>query len=59
MKKIFEKHECFFCILLIIAYVIINSYCMQNFGLTSPLSLLINTVFSVFLILLMIIKVSL
>jgi hypothetical protein len=34
MKNIFEKHETLFCILLIILYVVINSYCIQNFGVT-------------------------
>lgn len=31
MKKIFEKNELFFCILLIIVYVVSNSYGVQNF----------------------------
>lgn len=55
MKKIFEKHETLFCILLIVAYVIINSYCMQNFGYTSLISVIINTVFSILLIILMVV----
>ena len=55
MKQIFEKNETLFCILLILLYVIINSYCMQNFGLTDYRSAIINTIFSIFLILLMII----
>lgn len=55
MKKIFEKKETLFCILLIVAYVIINSYCIQNFGLTDYRSLFINTIFSIILILLMIV----
>ncbi len=54
-KKIFEKKETLFCILLIVAYVIINSYCIQNFGLTDYRSLIINTIFSIILILLMIV----
>ena len=29
MKQKFEKNETLFCILLIIAYVLVNSYCMQ------------------------------
>ena len=33
MKKIFEKHESLFCILLIVVYVIVNSYCIQDFGI--------------------------
>ncbi len=47
MKKIFEKHESLFCILLIVFYVVINSYCMQNFGLTDYRTAIINTIFSV------------
>ena len=52
LKKLFKKHETPICILLIIMYVIINSYCMQNFGLTDYRSTVINTVFSVALIIL-------
>ena len=55
MKQIFEKNDTLFCILLILLYVIINSYCMQNFGLTDYRSTIINTIFSIFLIVLMII----
>ena len=33
MKKIFEKYETLICIILIDLYVVINSYCMQNFGI--------------------------
>lgn len=48
MKQIFEKNETLFCILLILLCVIINSYCMQNFGLTDYRSAIINTIFSIF-----------
>lgn len=54
MKKIFEKHETLFCILLIVAYIVINSYCIQNFGIEDYRSAIINTVLSVFLIVLMV-----
>lgn len=50
MKKIFEKHETLCCILLIILYVVVNSYCIQNFGYTSYISFIINTIFSIGLI---------
>lgn len=50
MKKIFEKHESLFSILLIVLYVVVNSYCMQNFGTTDYRSAIINTVFSVVLV---------
>ena len=55
MKQIFEKNDTLFCILLILLYVIINSYCLKNFGLTVYRSTIINTIFSIFLIVLMII----
>ncbi len=55
MKKIFEKHETLFCILLIVVYVLVNSYCMQNFGVKDYRSTIINTIFSMVLIILMII----
>lgn len=54
MKKIFEKHETLICILLIVTYVIMNSYCMQNFGTTDYRSAILNTIFSVILLVLII-----
>ena len=42
MKKIFEKNETLFCILLIVAYVLINSFCLQNFGIENYRSVIIN-----------------
>jgi membrane protease YdiL (CAAX protease family) len=54
MKKIFEKNETLFCILLIILYVITNSYCIQNFGYTSYISFIINTIFSICLVVIII-----
>lgn len=54
MKKIFEKQETLFCILLIVLYVVINSYCIQNFGLTDYRSAIINTIFSVGILVLII-----
>ena len=53
MKSIFEKHETLFCILLIVAYLVINSFCLQNFGITDIRSVLINTFFSFTLIIIM------
>lgn len=55
MKKIFEKNELFFCILLIIVYVVSNSYGVQNFGVTDYRVTLINAIFSLILISLIII----
>ena len=54
MKKIIEKHENLVCYLLIAIYVVVNSYCMQNFGLTDYRSAIINTVFSIVLVVLII-----
>lgn len=54
MKKIIEKHENLVCYLLIVVYVVVNSYCMQNFGLTDYRSAVINTIFSVVLLVLII-----
>lgn len=54
MKKIFEKHETLFCILLIILYVVVNSYSINNFGITSYKSMIINIIFSLSLIILII-----
>ena len=50
MNKLFEKHETLFCILLIIVYVVVNSFCMQNFGYTSYISFIVDTMFSLCLI---------
>lgn len=54
MEKVFEKHETLFCIALIILYVWVNSCCIQNFGLADYRSAIINTIFSMVLIVLMI-----
>ena len=53
MNKLFEKHETLFCILLIVIYVVLNSYYIQNFGAADYRSTIINTVFSIFLVVLM------
>lgn len=52
MKKLFEKHETLFCILLIVIYVLSNSFCMQNFGITDIRSATLNVVLSIALALL-------
>ena len=46
IKRIFEKHETLICMLLIASYIVINSFCIQNFGITDYRSAIINTVFS-------------
>lgn len=50
MNKIFEKHETLFCILLIIVYIVVNSICVQNFGYTSCVSFVVNTILSACLV---------
>lgn len=54
MKKIIEKHEDWVCYILIAVYVIVNSYCMRNFGLTDYRSVVVNTIFSAVLLVLII-----
>lgn len=55
MAKIFEKHETLSCMLLIIIYLAVNSVCVQNFGETSFVSFIANTILSVCLIVLMLV----
>ena len=50
MEKIFKKHETLFCILLIVLYVVTNSFCVQNFGYTSFAGFILNTVLSLILL---------
>ena len=52
MKKIFDKYEFIFCMALIILYIVINSICVNNFGVADYRSLIINTLFSICLIIL-------
>lgn len=50
MNKFFEKHETLCITGLIAGYVIINSYCMKNFGYTSYVSFIANTILSIVLL---------
>ncbi len=50
MKKFFEKHETLFCLLLIAVYILVNSFCVQNFGETSWVSFVVNSALSAFLL---------
>ena len=54
MKKLFERKETLFTILLIVFYVVLNSYCVQNFGTSDYRTTIINTMYSIFLIILII-----
>lgn len=46
IAKLFHKHETAMCILLIVIYVAINSFCLQNFGTTGAVSALVNVLFA-------------
>ena len=54
MKKLFEKHETLICILLIVAYVVTNSFCKKSVGMADYRSTIINTIFSVVILALII-----
>ena len=53
MIKVFEKYETLWCLLLIVIYIVVNSFCIQNFGLCDYRSVIINSMFSIGLIILM------
>lgn len=50
-KEIFEKHETTISILLIVIYILTNSFCMQNFGETDYRSVIVNSILSIIVIL--------
>ena len=52
MKELFKKKETLFTILLIVIYVVLNSYCINSFGTTSYITTIINTLISILLIVL-------
>ena len=54
MRKLFEKRETLSCILLIVIYIVTNSFCMQSFGITDIRSATLNVVLSIALALLVI-----
>ena len=54
MKKIFEKYETFFCIFLIVLYLVANSLCLQSFGSNDYRTAIVNTILSLGLVALMI-----
>lgn len=55
MKKYFYKHETLFTILLILIYLISNSFCINNYGLTNYKTTTCNLILSI-LILIFIVK---
>ena len=54
MIKVFEKNETLICMLLIVVYIISNSYCVQNFGTEDYRTTIVNTMISIGLIVLII-----
>ena len=46
MSKMFNKYETPFCILLIVFYIVVNSLCLQFFGIDDFRSVIVNTLFS-------------
>ncbi|MBR6737961.1 MAG: CPBP family intramembrane metalloprotease [Clostridia bacterium] len=52
INNFFKKHETLACILLIVLYVVTNSICLNNFGITSLETAIVNAIFSIFLIVL-------
>ena len=54
MIKVFEKNETLICMLLIVVYIISNSYCVQNFGIEDYRTTIVNTMISIGLIVLII-----
>lgn len=49
IRKFYKNHETALCMVLIGAYVIVNSYCTQNFGTTDYRSALANMAFATIL----------
>jgi hypothetical protein len=49
MKKIFKQNETLFCISLIFIYLVVNSYCINNFGIYDYRSAIVNVVISLVL----------
>lgn len=49
-KEVFQKHETVISILLIVIYILTNSFCMQNFGEMDYRSVIINSTLSLVVI---------
>lgn len=50
MQDFFTKHETLITILLIVIYIISNSYCMQNYGMTDYRTAVVNFVLALIII---------
>ena len=52
MRKFFDKHDTLVTIALIVLYILSNSICLNNFGVTDYRTAIVNTIFSIILLLL-------
>ena len=50
MKKLYEKHELLFCMLLIIIYIVVNSICINVFGMTDYRTSITDILLSILII---------
>ena len=50
MRKFYEKHELLFCLLLIIIYIVVNSICINVFGMTDYRTSITNILLSILII---------
>ena len=50
MKKFYEKYELLFCMLLIITYIVVNSMCINLFGMTDYRTSFTNILLSILII---------
>ena len=50
MKSFFEKHQLLFSIILIVFYLVVNSICINNFGMTDIRTSIINIVLSIIIL---------
>lgn len=50
MKNIYKKHEFLFCMLLIVIYIVVNSICINVFGMTDYRTSITNILLSIFII---------
>ena len=50
MKKFYEKHEFLFCMLLIVMYIVVNSLCINLFGMTDYRTAIINILLSILIL---------
>ena len=54
MEKVFKKHETIFTIAIIVIYVVVNSYLIQNYGYSTYQSVIANTFMSFLIVILIV-----